>query len=45
MLAEAEENRPCRIPDIAETQQIPRKFLEQILLDLKAGGLVSYNFV
>ncbi len=40
MLAEAEENRPCRIPDIAETQQIPRKFLEQILLDLKAGGLV-----
>ncbi|MCC6736278.1 MAG: Rrf2 family transcriptional regulator [Bauldia sp.] len=28
------------ISDIAETQKIPRKFLEQILLDLKHHGLV-----
>jgi Rrf2 family protein len=29
------------IADIAEQQQIPRKFLEQILLDLKHQGIVS----
>lgn len=30
-----------QIRDIAEKEQIPRKFLEQILLSLKAGGLIS----
>jgi Rrf2 family protein len=29
-----------RIADIAETQRIPRKFLEHILLDLKRDGVV-----
>jgi Rrf2 family protein len=29
------------IADIAEQQQIPRKFLEQILLDLKHQGIVA----
>lgn len=39
-LAEAPEGEPVFIADIAETQAIPRKFLEQILLDLKYQGLV-----
>lgn len=39
-LAEAPEGAPVFIADIAETQAIPRKFLEQILLDLKKQGLV-----
>lgn len=39
-LAEAEEGEPVFIGDIAEQQSIPRKFLEQILLDLKHQGLV-----
>jgi len=30
-----------QIRDIAEKEQIPRKFLEQILLSLKAGGLIT----
>jgi Rrf2 family protein len=30
-----------QIRDIAEREQIPRKFLEQILLSLKAGGLIA----
>ena len=30
-----------RIADIAETQRIPRKFLEHILLDLKRGGILA----
>lgn len=30
-----------QIRDIAEQEQIPRKFLEQILLSMKAGGLIS----
>ena len=30
-----------RIADIAETQRIPRKFLEHILLDLKRDGVVA----
>ncbi len=29
------------IADIAQQQQIPRKFLEQILLDLKHNGIVA----
>ncbi len=39
-LAEADEGVPVFIADIAESQAIPRKFLEQILLDLKHNGLV-----
>jgi Rrf2 family protein len=31
---------PLRIADIAERERIPKKFLEQILLDLKKAGLV-----
>ena len=31
----------CRVADIAERQQIPGKFLQQILLTLKAAGFVS----
>ena len=30
-----------RIADIAETQRIPRKFLEHVLLDLKRDGVVA----
>jgi Rrf2 family protein len=30
-----------QIRDIAAKEQIPRKFLEQILLSLKAGGLIT----
>ena len=30
-----------QIRDIAEKERIPRKFLEQILLTLKAGGLIA----
>jgi len=39
-LAEAPENEPVLTGDIAESQAIPRKFLEQILLDLKHQGIV-----
>jgi Rrf2 family protein len=39
-LAEADPNEPVLIADVAEKQAIPRKFLEQILLDLKHQGLV-----
>lgn len=39
-LAEAPENEPMMIGDIAVQEVIPRKFLEQILLDLKHQGLV-----
>ena len=31
----------CRIADIAQRQGIPPKFLEQILLILKGGGIVT----
>jgi Rrf2 family protein len=40
LLALAEGNSPT-IGEIAEGQNIPRKFLEQILLDLKYQGLVA----
>jgi Rrf2 family protein len=39
-LARASEKTPMLIADIAEQQKIPKKFLEQILLDLKHRGLV-----
>lgn len=31
---------PLRIQDVADRERIPKKFLEQILLDLKKAGLV-----
>lgn len=40
-LARAEAGEPLQISDIAERQHIPKKFLEQILLDLKRHGLVA----
>lgn len=40
-LAEAEVGRSVQVADIASTQQVPRKYLELILLDLKKGGLVN----
>ncbi len=39
-LARANDRVPMLIADIAEQQKIPKKFLEQILLDLKHRGLV-----
>ena len=39
-LARGEEGRPLQISEIAATQNIPKKFLEQILLDLKLEGIV-----
>ncbi len=40
-LARAVPNEPQMISEIAERQAIPKKFLEQILLDLKHHGLVA----
>lgn len=39
-LAQSEPEQPVLIGDIAEHQQVPRKFLELILLELKRNGLV-----
>jgi Rrf2 family protein len=39
-LARADVRVPMLIADIAEQQKIPKKFLEQILLDLKHRGFV-----
>jgi Rrf2 family protein len=40
-LAERAGARPVQIAEIAETQQVPRKYLELIMLDLKRAGLVA----
>lgn len=40
-LAELQPGETLQIGDIAEAQAIPKKFLEQILLELKRRGLVS----
>ena len=40
-LAKHAPDKPIFIGDIAESQKIPKKFLEQILLDLKHQGLVA----
>jgi Rrf2 family protein len=40
-LVERGNSRPIQISDIAQTQQVPRKYLELIMLDLKKAGLVS----
>lgn len=39
-LARANPTEPMQIADIARSQNIPRKFLEQILVDLKHHGVV-----
>ena len=41
VLAEEGDDKPVLIADIAERHNLPRKFLEQILLDLKHHGLVQ----
>ena len=40
-LAKKPSGHPVFIGDIAESENIPKKFLEQILLDLKHHGLVA----
>jgi Rrf2 family protein len=40
VLAEHGEGEPVMIANIAEQARVPRKFLEQILLDLKRRGIV-----
>lgn len=40
-LAEAGEGEALQIADIAERHRLPKRFLEQILLDLKHHGLVA----
>jgi Rrf2 family protein len=40
VLAEHGGGKPLQIADIAKDARVPRKFLEQILLDLKKRGLV-----
>ncbi len=39
-LAQARQGEPVFISDIADQQSIPKKFLEQILLDLKRHGIL-----
>ncbi|MGX5665493.1 RrF2 family transcriptional regulator [Rhizobium daejeonense] len=41
VLARAGTGDPVQISDIADRQKIPKKFLEQILLDLKRAGFVE----
>lgn len=36
-----QDNKPMRISEIAETEHIPRKFLEAIMLELRNNGLVG----
>lgn len=40
-LAQAPKGEPVFTSDIAEQQSIPKKFLEQILLDLKRSGILT----
>ena len=40
-LVEKDEGAPVQLATIAETQQIPRKYLELIMLDLKKADLVK----
>jgi len=39
-LAQQPDNRPVLIADLAESANVPRKFLEFILLSLRKGGLL-----
>ena len=41
VLAQEGDDKPVLIADIAERHNLPKKFLEQILLDLKHHGLVQ----
>lgn len=41
LLARAEPGATVQIPEIAGQQKIPKKFLEQIMLDLKRAGMVE----
>ena len=41
LFALAEEGAPLMIAEIAQRKRLPRKFLEQILVDLKHHGLVA----
>ena len=41
VLARNEENRPMLISDIATREQLPKKFLEAILLELKRSGFLG----
>ena len=41
VLAKEGDHKPVLIADIAERHNLPKKFLEQILLDLKHQGLVQ----
>ncbi|MEI9889122.1 MAG: Rrf2 family transcriptional regulator [Rhizomicrobium sp.] len=41
VLAEHTGDTPMQIADVAEEARVPRKFLEQILLDLKKRGIVK----
>lgn len=41
LLAEASDGVPVQIPEIAERKKIPKKFLEQILLELKRAGILE----
>ncbi len=40
-LAKRKGNGPVRIADVAEAQDIPRRFLESILSELRRGGFVA----
>ncbi|MCC5944381.1 MAG: Rrf2 family transcriptional regulator [Bernardetiaceae bacterium] len=40
-LANKEAQKPVLISEIAEKEQMPRKFLEQILLELRNAGILS----
>jgi Rrf2 family protein len=40
VLAENDDGEPMMIADIADEARVPRKFLEQILLELKKRGIV-----
>lgn len=40
-LAKKDDNKPIRISVISESQNIPQKFLEAILLDLKKAGILA----
>lgn len=37
------EDGPVKIQEIADRQEIPKKYLEQVLLSLKQGGFVDSN--
>ena len=41
VLADLNEGESLMISDIAERQRLPKRFLEQILLDLKHQGIVQ----